>query len=278
MHLFKIKSLYSIGGGENLKIYPPGRNFTYSDVIKEIGFGKYQYKIVITIAILYLSMGLFVAMLSFLIPFYKKDIFINEWEVGFLIASQGAGTLVGGILFSYISDIYGRKFSLIAALLTAISSSIAWSFLNTFYPFLVMRFITTLGYGGIAPVGVTYLAEYLPDNQRGFYIVGLDIFRSIGALLIVPASKLSYEEWRVFVLTPVPLYLLCLIVIIMFLPESSRYLLFTNKIEKLIDNLNDMCRENKRKILIRHSIKESEDQNHNLKLKKVRIFDDIIMK
>ena len=223
-------------------------------------------------------MGLFVAMLSFLIPFYKKDIYINEWEVGFLIASQGAGTLVGGIIFSYISDIYGRKFSLITSLLTAILTSIACSFLNTFYPFLIMRFATTLGYGGIAPVGVTYLTEYLPDNKRGFFIVGLDLFRSIGALLIVPASKLSYEDWRIFVLTPVPFYLLCLIVIIMLLPESSRYLLFTNNINKLVDNLNDMCKENNKKIVIRHSLKESEEQNRNIKVKHVNIYDDIIIK
>ena len=198
-------------------------------------------------------------MLSILIPLYKKDIFINEFEVGILISFQGVGSLLGGIIFSYISDNYGRRLSLIAALTTAIVTSIISSFLNTFYPFLILRSITSLGYGGIVPVTVTYLAEYLPDNRRGFFIVGLDVFRGIGSTMVVLTSKISSEEWRLFVLTPVPLFLFGLIIIVLFLPESRKYLLYSNNIEKLIQNLNDMCKQNDKSIKIRYCSKNEDD-------------------
>ena len=45
MDLFRIKSNYSRSNDEEMRIYPPGRNYKYNEVIKEIGFGKYQYKI-----------------------------------------------------------------------------------------------------------------------------------------------------------------------------------------------------------------------------------------
>ena len=278
MHLFRIKTTCAGEKDNEAKIYPQAFDYKYTEVISEIGFGKYQYKIVATVAVLYVSLGLYITMLSFLIPFYKKDIFINEWEVGILISTQGVGSLLGGVVFSYISDNYGRKFSLIIALTTAITTSIVSSFLNTFYPFLLLRSITSLGYGGIAPVGVTYLTEYLPDNRRGFFIVGLDVFRGIGSTMVVLASKVSSEEWRLFVLTPVPLFLLGLIVIIFFLPESSRYLLYSNNIEKLIKNLNEMCRQNGRPMEIRYSNRDEDDDKHASNLMGSKIYYDVLWK
>ena len=102
------------------RLLPDQINDKYNDVIKKIGFGYYQYKILGSVALMNMSSGVFAALMPFLIPFYKKDIFINEWDIGLLISSQGFGSLVGSLFFSFLSDICGRKVSLILALLSCI--------------------------------------------------------------------------------------------------------------------------------------------------------------
>ena len=94
------------------------------------------------------------------------------------------------------------------------------------------------------PVGITYMAEYLPDDKRGFYQSIIDIFRSFGGLLTVVAAWMSGSSWRSFVLFPIPFFCICLVVIIIYLPESSRYLLFKNRADELVINLNQMCAQN----------------------------------
>lgn len=90
------------------------------------------------------------------------------------------------------------------------------------------------------PVAVTYMAEYLPDDKRGFYQSIVDIFRSLGGLLTVVAAWMSGESWQNFVLFPVPFFTVCLIVMLIYLPESSRYLLYKNREEDLVKCLNKM--------------------------------------
>lgn len=119
MHLFAIRPSQE-AVDEEVWRYPRGQTYKYNEVIQEIGFGIYQYKIVATVAILYIGLGVFISLTSFLIPLYKTEIKINEWEVGLLISAQGAGSLTGGLVFSYFSDFSGRKSSLIAALVLVI--------------------------------------------------------------------------------------------------------------------------------------------------------------
>jgi predicted MFS family arabinose efflux permease len=132
MHLFSIQPLYQEDTSSKLEENQQVKTYKYNEVVKEIGFGKYQYKIVATVALLNCALGVYIALTSFLIPMYKADMYINKWEVGILISSQSAGSLIGGVLFSYLSDIWGRKFSLVFALITVISCSIVCATLHNF--------------------------------------------------------------------------------------------------------------------------------------------------
>lgn len=58
------------------------------------------------------------------------------------------GMLIGCLLFSQISDWYGRKTSLIAAELVVIVSGLILSFTPYFYAFCALRIIMAIGHGG----------------------------------------------------------------------------------------------------------------------------------
>lgn len=124
MYRFSLKNTADNTTESQGKQYPRGMTYRYNEVIREVGFGQYQYKIIATIAMVNVSLGIFAGLLPFLIPLVKIDIELRTWEVGMLIAAQSLGSMLGGVLFSYLSDLKGRKLSLIGGLFTTILCSI----------------------------------------------------------------------------------------------------------------------------------------------------------
>lgn len=120
MYLFSLKNNYENTNASHSKQYPRGITYKYNEVIKEVGFGPYQYKIIATIAMVNVSLGIFAGLLPFLIPLVKTEIHLDQWEVGMLISAQGLGSLFGGLVFSWLSDLEGRKLSLIGGLASTI--------------------------------------------------------------------------------------------------------------------------------------------------------------
>lgn len=230
------------------------------------------------------SLGIFMALLPILIPLYKHEYMIDKWSIGLLISSQGLGSLIGGLFFSYFSDSKGRKISLMSALLTCIVSSILCTMFDNFYIFLTLRLTAAIGYGGLMPVGITYLTEYLPDKSRAFYLIIMDVFRNVGGLAAILVAMFIGDNWRLFVLSPVPVFVLCVCLLIFIMPESSRYLLYKNKIEKLVKTLNKMCLVNGKSFNVEHAGSSQQEnlETSNIKVKpnkkEVKIFNDLFCK
>ena len=278
MYLFSISSKPGNDGQTRGKVYPRGLTFRYNDVLKELGFGFYQYKIIATIAMTNLSLGIFGGILPFLIPLIKKEITLNQWEVGILISSYGFGSFFGGLIFSYLSDLQGRKLSLAWGLIGWIICSIICTLFDTFYPFLLFRFLAAVGYGGVLPVGVTYLTEYLPDNKRGFYLIMMEIFRSSGGVFTVLIALISKDSWRFFIIAPVSIMALTLLVILILLPESSCYLLYKNRTEEVVKLFNDMSMQNGKNIQVTSWALDEQEHKIEIERRDISIWNDLIIK
>jgi MFS transporter, putative metabolite:H+ symporter len=278
MYRFTLRNTYESEGVLQGKQYQRGVTYKYNDVIKEVGFGSYQYKIIATIAMVNVSLGIFAGLLPFLIPLVKLDIQITPWQIGLLISSQSIGSLLGGLAFSYISDLEGRKFSIIWALGITIISSILCTLFTNFYPFLAFRFFAGVGYGGVLPVGVTYLTEYLPDSNRGFWLIIMEIFRNIGGVICIGAASFSNDSWRFFVLAPVGVMFLTMLVIIFALPESSRYLLYVGNTDAVVKLFDRMCKENNRNFTVTFIAQDDEENKLIKERRDISIFNDLIIK
>ena len=107
------------------------------------------------------------------------------------------GAIVGGILFGYLSDRWGRRRSMIAALVLAMFVIPLWS-LSPALPLLlaggfVMQFMVQ-GAWGIIPA---HLTELSPDSVRGFlpgfaYQVGVLLAGSVAYIQAIFAARTSY--------------------------------------------------------------------------------------
>ena len=281
MHRFTISTCYSKSDDkedEYVKLYDENTRYRYNEVVQEIGFGYYQYKIILNIAFMNISIGVFIALISFLIPIYKKAVDIGQFEVGLLVSSQGLGSLLGGIAFGNVSDSYGRRIALITALVISIIASVISSTFSTFWPFLIFRFLAAFGQGGLAPVGITYLSEYLPDDSRGFYLICMDLFRNLGGVLTIIFASYTEDNWRLYVLAPVPMFMITALSMKLLLPESNRYLMYIGDIDEVVENFNKMSEDNGKSLQVKYCENDDDSSQRNIHVKEVSIWKDLIIK
>src|SRR4051812_9526964 len=124
---------------------------------------------------------------------YATSIFLIGW-----------GT--GGILFGIMGDLVGRARTMMLTILLY-SLFTGLSALSTgFWDFAFYRFLTGLGVGGEFAVGVSLVAEVMPDRARPFALGLLQALSAVGNILAaVTGIVLAYlaraniigESWRI---------------------------------------------------------------------------------
>jgi putative MFS transporter len=92
---------------------------------------------------------------------------------------------------------------------------------------LVLRLFTGIGVGGTLPVDYTMMAEFLPRDRRGRWLVLLESFWALGtlclALLALAALSYGDQAWRaIFLVTAIPA--LVGVVLRFYIPESPMFL------------------------------------------------------
>src|SRR5262249_5673450 len=127
----------------------------------------------------------------------------------------------GGIGFGILGDLIGRAKSMMLTILLyslfAGLSALSWDFTS----FGVFRFLTGLGVGGQFAVGVSLVAEEMPDRARPFALGLLQALSAIGnitaaavgiGLAFLARGEVIRESWRLmFVVRTVPALLVVLI-------------------------------------------------------------------
>src|SRR5438046_3363257 len=78
------------------------------------------------------------------------------------------GAIIGGVLFGYISDRWGRRRSMITALLCAIAIIPLWAFAPSLTLLIVGAFMIQFMVQGAWGIIPAHLSELSPDSVRGF--------------------------------------------------------------------------------------------------------------
>jgi MFS family permease len=150
---------------------------------------------------------------------YATSIFLIGW---------GAGGLVFGIL----GDLFGRaRIMMVTILLYSIFTGL--SALSTgFWDFALYRLLTGLGVGGEFAVGVSLVAEVMPDRVRPFALGLLQALSAVGnisaagagiVLAYLERANVIAESWRMmFVVGAVPAFLAVFVFLKLKEPERWR--------------------------------------------------------
>jgi benzoate transport len=139
---------------------------------------------------------------AFAAPLIKTEWNLDPKTLGGLISAGFFGLFFGSIVASYLADLVGRRKAF--ALCTFVYSvfTAAAAFAPDFDWFIAFRFLTGLGLGGLIPISVAWLMEFLPARRRAAitaaviscFLVGW-IVASGAALLVIP-----HWGWRAFFL------------------------------------------------------------------------------
>jgi MFS family permease len=160
-------------------------------------------------------------LLSFLLEPVKAAFGPTEVQLAWLTGTAIGSSGLGGFLFGWIADAFGRRTSIAIAILTFVAGNLMAAMAPSFELFFVARLLTGLGVGGSWGAGQAFVGETFPAALRGRY----SAYAQSGAPLGLGAAAIlgSFVEpsigWRgVFALGVLPLLLLFLLPSV---PESD---------------------------------------------------------
>ena len=165
--------------------------------------------------------------------------------LGLTVSIGLAGTIVGSLVAGMLGQRIGGRDALrimaVFYLVSAVGCAFAWSW----NALIAARFGGGIGIGGASVLGPVYIAELAPANWRGRMVGTFQINIVIGILLaylsnyVVALRDLGALQWRwEFGVAIMPSVLF--LVMLYYIPRSSRWLVTTNQTDEALDVLRLM--------------------------------------
>jgi putative MFS transporter len=215
------------------------------DVLRRSGFTSFHRRAVAVTGFAWTFVAMEILLVGFTVPLFTAIWGLSGSFAGWIAASALAGSLVGSVVLGRLSDRIGRRRIFLASILwyavfTALTA-LAWGpeALSAF------RFLAGIGLGGMLVVDPSMLAEYLPPQKRGRFLVFLDFFWPVGLLLATGLSWLFLDQiggdwsWRwLFLAASFPAFLA--FVARLSLPESPYYLARNGRLAEAAEVLEEI--------------------------------------
>lgn len=124
-------------------------------------------------------------------PVYVKELFDEALNLGLLIAVNGGGAVVGGLLFAAIGHRLPRHATFVAAFMLAGMQFWIYALQPPFLVLLVSTLVTSIGAGPLNPIISAVQFERIPVDMRGRVIGAI----GAGAWLAIPLGLLLGGVW-----------------------------------------------------------------------------------
>src|ERR1043166_7985424 len=127
----------------------------------------------------------------------KRQWGFSPQKVAMVTALSMVGAIIGGVIFGYISDRWGRRRSMIVALLCAIAVVPLWGFAPSVALLVLGAFLLQFMVQGAWGIIPAHLSELSPDSVRGFlpgfaYQCGVLLAGSVACIEALFAERVSY--------------------------------------------------------------------------------------
>ena len=173
---------------------------------------------------------------------------LDEFWLGFTVASALIGTIIGAFTVGKPTDIYGRRTILIVLAMFYFVSAVGSAVAPTWFLFLFFRFLGGLAVGGASVVSPMYIAEISPAHLRG-RLVAVNQLNVVSGILLAYISnwlvaKYMMEDvaWRWMLgveAFPAALFF----VLLFFIPYSPRWLVRKGRVDQARDVLRRLGEE-----------------------------------
>ena len=219
--------------------------WTFEEAIDRVGLGRFQFKLMAICGAGWAADAMEVLLISFALPAIRQEWGLSTAQAGLLGTAIFLGMLAGAWFWGTLSDRIGRKLGFILTVLIDSGFGLLSAFSPNFATLVLLRALTGFGVGGTLPVDYAIFAEYLPRKQRGRYLVYLEAFWALGALVAAGLAWLIVPRvgWRpLLAISALPG--LIVFWIRRYVPESPRFLLVHGREEEARAILRQVALEN----------------------------------
>jgi putative MFS transporter len=202
---------------------------TVDQALSRIGTGPFHYRLLAIFGLVWAADAMQVLAIGFAAPSLATDFGLSIPQAVQAGTALFLGMLAGAWGFGRLADRIGRRRVLIVTVLIDAVFGLASAFSTSFEMLLVVRLLTGIGVGGTLPVDYAMMAEFLPPERRGRWLVALEGFWAIGTIMVALAAWAASQwagpqAWRwLFALTALPAVIGFWLRL--WLPESPHYLL-----------------------------------------------------
>lgn len=215
---------------ETSSIMPQKVSLTLDQAFAYTPIGVFHYRILLLCGFAFMADALEVNLLSFLSTCAGDEWNLSNSEIASLTSSVFFGIVVGSLFWGIIADRYGRKLTFLIVCFVISIGGFASGLAPTYGWLLSIRMIVGFAIGG-ANIPFDLLAEFLPANSRGGFLVFIEMFWTIGTLYVggMAWAFLDTGGWRLLTyVTAIPVALTS-VISIYYLPESPRWLLMKGR-------------------------------------------------
>lgn len=174
--------------------------------------------------------GYDIGVISGALLFIQKSIPMTDGQIGFIVGAVLTGGLAGTLIAGPLADKFGRRTMIIGACLLFILGILFILFSGSFVTLLIARLLLGIAVGMVAVAVPLYITEIAPANIRGRGMTLFQLLLTFGILLayFVDLLFVPTGNWRgMFSVILIPTGIL--LISMMFLPETPRWLLSKNR-------------------------------------------------
>lgn len=155
---------------------------------------------------------------------------ITENEDAWVGSLLTLGAVIGPMLFTMISETFGRKIALLFIGIPHIISYVSMAFADDIYMFYFARFIAGLAVGGGYCLLPMYIAEVSKETDRGTLTQTLNIFWAVGNFIPYAIGPFISIKYFNLILAAIPT--LFFVTFCIFGTETPFYYVKKNKLDK----------------------------------------------
>ncbi|XP_017121710.1 beta-alanine transporter [Drosophila elegans] len=157
------------------------------------------------------------------------------------------GAIVGGLLFGWVADRFGRIPALIGTNMMGLLAGVGTAFVGNFWQFAAMRFFVGFAFDNCFTMMYILVLEYVGPKYRTFVAnMSIAIFFT-GAACLLPWIAYFLADWKLLaIVTSAPLLLAIFTPFVV--PESARWLVSQGKVDKAVGILKKLEKGNGRQV------------------------------
>lgn len=197
-----------------------------SDFIEHRTSRRFLFLIVLTATLVVLFDGYELTTMSYAAPHLVTALGIERAAFTPIFTAGPVGNILGGLLFGYLGDRFGRKPVLSLAVVSYSLVSLAMAFATTIPEFLIARILSGIAVGGLIPVLNALVIEYSPTRWRATMVTLVMCGYLGGHILagLISATLVPQFGWQILFWIGAVAPLLLLPVQWLLLPESVQFL------------------------------------------------------